>query len=241
MLSWEYLLLFFCFQFVLIALVLGRNKVNSQNRLKLIFLFTMLLSYNSFFTFLLWINKSSSIFLKLNVLLTFAIFLFIVFFIWTTSYPDSGKKGASRKLNTKNQPSKYGKTGLSKAFSEELKHKLDMLMQTRKPYLSQELRLDDIAELLNISRHHASQVINENYGLNFFDYVNAYRVEEAKRLLQGNQENNVQSISEVAYQSGFNNRVSFYNAFKKVTNTTPTEYLQAKISAINPIFTAKKS
>ncbi|MCL6273831.1 AraC family transcriptional regulator [Muricauda sp. 2012CJ35-5] len=114
-------------------------------------------------------------------------------------------------------------------------------MQTRKPYLSQELRLDDIAELLNISRHHASQVINENYGLNFFDYVNAYRVEEAKRLLEGNQENDVQSISEVAYQSGFNNRVSFYNAFKKVTNTTPTEYLQAKIPSINPIFTAKKT
>jgi AraC-like DNA-binding protein len=136
-------------------------------------------------------------------------------------------------LKTKNQRTtasskqdKYEKTGLSEAFSQELKEKLEDLMDTQKLYLNHELRLDDIANMLNISRHHASQVINENFNMSFYDYINTYRIEEAKNKLCNNFKKSSESISDIAYQCGFNNRVSFYKAFKKRTKITPKEFIQ---------------
>ncbi|WP_375325510.1 helix-turn-helix domain-containing protein [Flagellimonas sp. GZD32] len=120
---------------------------------------------------------------------------------------------------------KYEKTGLSESFSLELKDKLENLMQNKKLYLDHEIRLNHIADLLDISRHHASQVINENFGLSFYDFINSYRINDAKIKLSNGFENSSESISDIAYQCGFNNRVSFYKAFKKVTGTTPTEFM----------------
>lgn len=136
-------------------------------------------------------------------------------------------------LNTKNsrivsntKQDKYEKTGLSEAFSQELKEKLEDLMDSQKLFLNHELRLDDIATMLNISRHHASQVINENFKMSFYDYINTYRIEEAKKKLCNNFKKSSESISDIAYQCGFNNRVSFYKAFKKRTKITPKEFIQ---------------
>jgi AraC-like DNA-binding protein len=62
--------------------------------------------------------------------------------------------------------------------------------------------------------------------MSFYDYINQYRIEEAKNKLSSSISNNLSySISDIAYQCGFNNRVSFYKAFKKITRTTPTEFI----------------
>jgi len=118
---------------------------------------------------------------------------------------------------------KYDKTGLSKDFSLELKENLIELMKRNRPYLDSELRLDNLAKELNISRNHASQVINEHFSKSFFDFINSYRVQEAVEMLKSREYRNL-TISEIAYQSGFNNKVSFYNAFKKTIGKTPTEF-----------------
>lgn len=120
---------------------------------------------------------------------------------------------------------KYRKTGLAVALSTELKEKLDSIMDLDKPYLNHNLRLDNVAGLLNVSRNQASQIINENYNLSFFDFVNKHRVNEAKRLLLNNEELQL-NITQIAYSSGFNSRASFYKAFKKFTDTTPIVYLK---------------
>ena len=117
---------------------------------------------------------------------------------------------------------KYGKTGLTEDFSLELKEKLHRIMETEKPYLDPDIRLDTIAKLMDVSRHHASQVINEHFSTHFFDFINQYRIREAERLLTV--EKSKESIKNIAYSSGFNNRISFYKAFKKMVGTTPTEY-----------------
>lgn len=116
---------------------------------------------------------------------------------------------------------KYQKTGLKENLSIEYKSKLIDVMENEKPYLDNELRLDHLADKLNLSRHHISQVINEHFDSNFFDFINSFRIEEAKRMLNNNDELN---ISDVLYSSGFNNRVSFYKAFKKFTRVTPSEF-----------------
>jgi AraC-like DNA-binding protein len=122
---------------------------------------------------------------------------------------------------------KYCKTGLSKAFSAELKEKLEQIMQEEKPYLNHELRLEHLAEMLDISRHHASQVINEHFSSNFFDFINKYRIKSAVKMMHSNKRN--LGIADIAYECGFNNRVSFYNAFRKEIGTSPTIYRKSVV------------
>ncbi|WP_190808728.1 AraC family transcriptional regulator [Flagellimonas sp. S3867] len=117
---------------------------------------------------------------------------------------------------------KYKKTGLSKNYSLELKGKLEALMLNDKPHLNSELRLDNLAELLGASRHHASQIINEYFDSNFFDFINSHRVAEAVELLEIKKKE--VTLSEVGYLAGFNNTVSFNKAFKKNTGLTPSKY-----------------
>ncbi len=124
---------------------------------------------------------------------------------------------------------KYERTGLSENYSLELKTRLLQLMEDEKPYLDSDLRLNDIAKTLDISRHHASQVINEHFKMNFFDFVNQHRIREAEKLLL--QKNHVLNVRAIAYQSGFNSRASFYKAFKKLTGITPKEYRRHNLAS----------
>lgn len=117
---------------------------------------------------------------------------------------------------------KYKRTGLSMEFSLELKEKLLSIMDKEKPYCNPDIRLDSLAEMLDVSRHHASQVINEHFSVSFFDFINEYRIKEAERLLISTKED--LSITDIVYKCGFNNRVSFYKAFKKIEGTTPSAY-----------------
>lgn len=126
---------------------------------------------------------------------------------------------------------KYRSTGLTKEHSLELKQSLLDFMNKDRPHLSSEITLVSLAKQLNLSRHHMSQVINEHFDANFFDFINQYRVEEAKKLLKTEVHLN---ISDVLYQSGFSNRVSFNKAFKKHTGVTPTAFkLKRKASSAN--------
>jgi AraC-like DNA-binding protein len=124
---------------------------------------------------------------------------------------------------------KYQRTGLSRQFSMDLKHQLMYLMDKDKPYLNNELRLNNLADMLNLSRNHTSQVINEHFNLSFFDFINKYRIEEAFRLLEKLDDS--LTITDIAYEVGFNNRVSFYNTFKKTTGITPLEYRENAIAS----------
>jgi len=120
---------------------------------------------------------------------------------------------------------KYKKTGLSAALSLEMKAKLLKIMQNEKPYLNNELRLDDLSRLMNLSRNHTSQIINEHFNLSFFDFINRYRITDAKNLLM-NVEKNGLTVTQIAYDVGFNNRASFYKAFKKFAELSPTKYIE---------------
>jgi len=104
-------------------------------------------------------------------------------------------------------------------------------MEKNKPYLDNELKLLTLAKELDIAPHHLSQVINEHLNLNFFDFVNQYRVEEAKKELTKGLDN--RTLIALAFDVGFNNKASFNNYFKKYTGMTPTHYLKEEISDVN--------
>lgn len=125
-----------------------------------------------------------------------------------------------------NEPSaspKYRNSGLTPEASRSLLQNLELLMREEKIYHDSEISLDKLASRLEASKHHVSQVINEQLGSSFFDYVNQLRVEEAKKILAETSRSDFHVI-EIAYLVGFNNKVSFNAAFKKATGITPTEY-----------------
>ncbi|MDR2236907.1 MAG: helix-turn-helix domain-containing protein [Chryseobacterium sp.] len=105
---------------------------------------------------------------------------------------------------------------------QKIKTQLEDIMSRQKPYLESELNLIRLSELLSVSTHHLSYVINTGFGKNFFQYVNEYRIEHAKHLLKD--ANSKLSILGIAYESGFNSKTSFNTTFKKLTNHTPSEY-----------------
>ncbi len=127
-------------------------------------------------------------------------------------------------------PEKYCRSGLSQELSEELKNKLLRLIEEEKLYLNNDLTLDNLANRLSIPRHYVSQIINEQFEMGFYDFINRFRIEEAKTLLK-NQEDCQLKVIEIVYQTGFNNKVSFYKAFKKSTGHTPKRYVELSISA----------
>ncbi len=118
---------------------------------------------------------------------------------------------------------KYRRSGLDKETSHIFLSELTGHMEANKPYLEGDLVLPQLAQQLGISANYLSQITNEQLKVNFYDFVNGYRVEEAKRLIRnaGQQNTNILSI---ALDSGFNSKSAFYTAFKKATSMTPTEY-----------------
>lgn len=118
---------------------------------------------------------------------------------------------------------KYKNSGLTQSLSEELKESLVRLFDENKIYKENDISLELVAKRLNTTRHNASQVINEHFKMNFHELINAYRIDEAKQILDNDRLKNL-NIIDIAYEVGYNNKVTFNKAFKKDTHLTPTEY-----------------
>jgi YesN/AraC family two-component response regulator len=98
-------------------------------------------------------------------------------------------------------------------------------MKEDKLFLDENISLRQLAEILNIHPNYLSQVVNVHFKKNFYDFINSYRVEEFKRLVVL-PENKKKTFFALAYDCGFNSKASFNNSFKKLTGTTPTEFLK---------------
>ncbi|MCP5103303.1 MAG: helix-turn-helix domain-containing protein, partial [bacterium] len=101
--------------------------------------------------------------------------------------------------------------------------KLTKLMEEKKPYLDPELNAEKLAGSLGISKKYLSQVINQQFNMNFKNFVNQYRVEEAKKKLLDPREQDF-VLLKIALDAGFNSKSVFNEAFKKFTGMSPSEY-----------------
>lgn len=103
------------------------------------------------------------------------------------------------------------------------KEHLIQLMNDEKPYLDTELNLLKLADQMSLSAHQLSYIVNKGFGENFFSFINRYKVENAKKLLQ-NPDYDHYTILAIAYESGFNSKTAFNTTFKKLTDQTPSEF-----------------
>lgn len=108
---------------------------------------------------------------------------------------------------------------LSPLLVETVMRQVRLLFENRKPYLSGEYRLSDLASDLAVKPYQLSEIINRHYN-GFQHLLNEYRIRESKELLS----TAPIKIVDIAFMSGFNNKVSFYKSFRKMTGMTPIEW-----------------
>lgn len=151
--------------------------------------------------------------------LLFCLVIYVMLFIWL----NRNKPLVPEKLE------KYKNSKLSKEESKFYLEKITMLMENNRPYLNNDLTLSKLASQLEIPPHLLSQVINENLNLNFFEFINFYRIKEVKLRL-ASPELSQFTIAAIAYDCGFNSISSFNTAFKKAENMSPSEYRSKYVS-----------
>lgn len=127
--------------------------------------------------------------------------------------------------NQEEQPKKkYQRSTLTSEQAHAIYEKIQEVMAQKQLFQDPELTLLALAEATDAPTYHVSQVLSELAGANFYDFVNKYRVETAKRLLLDPSKKHY-TVLAVAYESGFNSKTTFNKVFRKMTNQTPTEYL----------------
>jgi AraC-like DNA-binding protein len=118
---------------------------------------------------------------------------------------------------------KYERSTLTPERAERYTKKLLHVMETERPYTDGELNLQKLAARLSVPAQHLSQIVNGRLNQSFTDFVNAYRVEEAKRKLVDPRLSHY-SVLAIAEDVGFNSKSSFNAVFKKHAGMTPTEF-----------------
>jgi len=126
---------------------------------------------------------------------------------------------------------KYSSSNLKTEDALNVKSLLEQHMAAKKPYLNPELSLPQLAAEINVSPHHLSQVINEHFERNFFDFVNWYRVQEVKERLT-NPEYSHLSVLGIAFDAGFNSKSAFNRVFKNVEGETPTQFKKSQSESL---------
>ncbi len=117
----------------------------------------------------------------------------------------------------------YSKSGLTPEKIKSLANRLTEHMEIEKPFLDENLNLSILADQSEISQPHLSQIINQHFEMNFYDFVNRYRVEEAKQKLSSLDFVHL-SVLGIAFDCGFKSKSSFNRYFKKYTGVSPSAY-----------------
>lgn len=118
----------------------------------------------------------------------------------------------------------------SSAFIESLTNKMETWLDSQNAYLESEYKIADLSTDMATPVHVLSHVINSNYGVSFNEWINAHRIEHAKALIKQAPD---QTLISIAYQSGFNNKVSFIKNFKKHVGMTPTSFKESLLEITN--------
>jgi AraC-like DNA-binding protein len=170
---------------------------------------------NSFVTIRHFLSSGSLSLTYINLIISFFALFVICWFVLKALYQPQLFVGIDIDLTPTSPVTK-----LQVPPPEELQL-LILYMRTEKPYLEDQLTLQKLAKGINLPEKQLSQLINQHIGKHFFDYINEFRIEEAKKLLT---EQSELTVLEILYQIGFNSKSSFYTAFKKETGQTPIAY-----------------
>jgi AraC-like DNA-binding protein len=118
---------------------------------------------------------------------------------------------------------KYRKSAQTAEDAQRIVGKVEAIIARDLLYRDSALTLPGLAEAVGTSPNALSQAINQYLGLNYFDFINRYRVEEAKKLLKESPDGQT-TILDIAFCVGFNSKSTFNTAFKRLTGVTPSAF-----------------
>jgi AraC-like DNA-binding protein len=150
------------------------------------------------------------------------LFSITIFLAFTTTLVLKGL-GQLRVFSGIDGERKYAGAKLPETDLQDHVAALSHYMERQKPYLVPSLTIDDLSRHLAIPSWRLSQVINRSFRQNFFNFVNGYRIEEAKKMLT-DPKTSRKTILQILLEVGFNSKSSFNSAFKKHTGMTPKEF-----------------
>lgn len=122
-----------------------------------------------------------------------------------------------------NRTQKYSQSKLSSEDMDALKLQLETIMTAKKPYLNSTLMKAELATLLGISNPELARLLNERIGMNFFDFVNYYRIKEFIALAETDKAKELTFFG-LAQEAGFNSKTTFNKSFKSLIGSSPSEY-----------------
>ncbi|MCD4794064.1 MAG: AraC family transcriptional regulator [Bacteroidales bacterium] len=137
---------------------------------------------------------------------------------------ETEKKIKEQNINPKeryNIKDKYTDSQLDKKHKKDLIEDIVLLMEEEKFFLNSQFTITDFAKELKTNRYYISQIINDHFNTKFNNFVNEYRVKEARKLLISDEYKNF-SIEGIASTVGFHSKATFNTAFKKFTGVTPS-------------------
>ena len=138
------------------------------------------------------------------------------------SEQQAGSKAQTR-TSAANTQIKYQKSTLNEKKINKYWSRLETLFEQQQTYMQEDLNLSHLAELLGISSHELSQVINMKSGSNFYELVNRYRINKARELLE-NPENSQQKLLAIGMEVGYKSQSTFYSQFNRQVGMTPKRY-----------------
>lgn len=124
-------------------------------------------------------------------------------------------------------PVKYSGSALDGSHYENIIDKAKSYIEHNELYKTDKLTLNELSKSLNTNPKYLSQAINHHLKLSFVDFLNDYRVEEAKKQLL-NKKNASLTLEAIGLMAGFKSKSAFFRAFKKATSTTPNQFVKSK-------------
>jgi AraC-like DNA-binding protein len=170
-------------------------------------------------------------FALVGICLSLMLIAFCFYAFRQTAIFSSTNKQETPSLNTDSNLSEkasYSKSGLTSEKIKSLADKLVEHMEIEKPFLDENLSLYLLAKQSEITQPHLSQIINQHFKMNFYDFINRYRVEEAKQKLTSSNFDHL-SVLGIAFDCGFKSKSSFNRYFKKYTGVSPSTFKKKQI------------
>ena len=105
----------------------------------------------------------------------------------------------------------------------EIRNQIDFLFSQEEIFKQKGLTVADLADLIKVSPKELPSVFKHLFNSDFKTYVNEYRVNFAKKLIDEGYLGNF-TLEALGEYSGFNSRITFFNSFKKHIGVSPSEY-----------------
>ncbi|MEE4286099.1 MAG: helix-turn-helix transcriptional regulator [Mariniphaga sp.] len=163
------------------------------------------------------------IFLHSTVLLAIpsSIFSILLFFIGLLGYMQNHTV-----VDLKKDDVSHPAFDQKKLHTGQMKLKLIELFENEKVYYKPELKITDVSQMLGTNRSYVSALINKEINCSFNEFVNKYRITEAKRIMEKDSTGNY-SLNYLAESAGFGSVGTFIRVFKEMEGVTPGKYREA--------------